>query len=121
MRKLATSLPCFLMLNFLLLSTFQLLAQENPQPIVNRAQGFAISAPLRESASLPAQTSFSFPVSKASSPASNFSVGLNFLGIGNGFPGYQVNDWHPIPSLAVGDTQVVQWAKDSYVVFDKAT
>ena len=37
------------------------------------------------------------------------SIGLNLLGVGNGFPGYTVPDAPPDVNLAVGDTQVLQW------------
>src|SRR5271166_2213703 len=48
-------------------------------------------------------------------------VGLNLLGVGNGFPGYSVPDAPTDVNLAVGDTQVLQWVNVSYAIFDKAT
>ena len=49
------------------------------------------------------------------------SIGLNLLGVGNGFPGYTVPDAPSDVNLAVGDTQVLQWVNVSYAVFDKNT
>ena len=116
-------------------------AQDNPSLTISRAEAFAVSAPLRDLAKLPAQPEYGFrmpePVREiqrspagpvvdvveqsSSSPASNFSIGLNFLGVGNGFPGYTGKDPRPDTNLGVGDTQIVQWAASSYAVFDKAT
>src|SRR5215469_9792604 len=42
-------------------------------------------------------------------PLVSATIGLNLLGVGNGFPGYTVPDAPPDVNLAVGDTQVVQW------------
>ncbi|HJS98146.1 MAG TPA: hypothetical protein VJ756_03580 [Terriglobales bacterium] len=49
------------------------------------------------------------------------TVGVNVLGVGVGFFGYQVPDAPTDVNLAVGDTQVVQWVNVSFAVFDKAT
>jgi hypothetical protein len=54
-------------------------------------------------------------------PLVSATLGLNLLGVGNGFPGYSVPDAPPDVNLAVGDTQVVQWVNVSYAVFDKTT
>lgn len=54
-------------------------------------------------------------------PLVNTTLGLNLLGVGNGFPNYTVPDAPPDVNLAVGDTQVLQWVNVSYAVFDKAT
>ncbi len=48
-------------------------------------------------------------------------LGLNLLGVGTGFPNYQVPDAPPDVNLAVGTTQVVQWVNVSYAVFNKTT
>jgi hypothetical protein len=124
-----------------LLGAFPLSAQENPKSMVTRATGFAVSAPLRDLAKLPPEPLYSSgtpePIRDIRSqpagpvvdtvqqtqltPASNYTVGLSFLGIGNGFPNYTVTSYHPIPSIAVSDTQLVQWAQESIVVFDKAS
>ena len=54
-------------------------------------------------------------------PPVSATIGLNLLGVGNGFPGYSVPDAPPDVNLAVGDTQVVQWVNVSYAVFNKST
>ena len=54
-------------------------------------------------------------------PLVNTNLGLNLLGVGNGFPAYFVPDAPPDVNLAVGDTQVLQWVNVSYAVFDKTT
>jgi hypothetical protein len=56
-----------------------------------------------------------------SGPLVNASIGLNLLGVGNGFPGYTVPDAPSDVNLAVGDTQVLQWVNVSYAIFDKTT
>ena len=58
---------------------------------------------------------------KTVGPPVNATVGLNLLGVGNGFPGYSVPDAPTDVNLAVGDTQVLQWVNVSYAVFDKST
>jgi hypothetical protein len=54
-------------------------------------------------------------------PQVGASIGLNLLGVGNGFPGYSVPDAPTDVNLSVGDTQVVQWVNVSYAVFNKTT
>ncbi len=128
-------------LGAVLLCGCPLSAQDNSTPMVNRATAFAVSAPLRELAKMPAQPTYSLVVPELARevrrqpagqvvdtveqsfviPESNFSIGLNFQGVGNGFPGYQVQDNYPMATMAVGDTQVVQWVVNSYAVFDKTT
>jgi len=54
-------------------------------------------------------------------PLVSATVGLNLLGVGNGFPGYSVPDAPSDVNLAVGDTQVLQWVNVSYAIFDKTT
>ena len=49
----------------------------------------------------------------------NYSIGTDFLGVGNGFPNYSVPDAPPDTNMAVGDTQIVQWVNVSYTVCDK--
>ena len=62
------------------------------------------------------------PVEQSSpgGPAS-INLGLNLLGVGNGFPGYSVPDAPPDTNAAVGDTQVVEWVNVSYAIFDKSS
>jgi len=55
------------------------------------------------------------------SPSAEFSVGADFLGVGNGFPNYSVPDAPPDTTMAVGDTQVVQWVNVSYTVCKKTS
>jgi hypothetical protein len=124
----------------LLLCGLTSFAQDSPRPIINPAQAFAISQPVRTMATarmqsfgnlsltpIPSSHSVSGEAvvdtveQNASTPSTSFTLGLNVFGIGNGFPNYMVTDWHPLPSLAVGDTQLVQWVKDGFAVFDKAT
>jgi hypothetical protein len=126
-----------------LLLSMPMIAQNNssPAPTVTHAVKFAVSPPLRELAKLPQPAQYGFhevnplgripmkefgkvvdPVEQSfAGPASNYSLGLNFLGVGNGFPNYSVPDAPPDTNMAVGDTQVVQWVNVSYAVFDKAT
>src|SRR5713226_6237174 len=49
------------------------------------------------------------------------TVGLNFEGLGAGFPNYVVNVAPPDTNGAVGLTQYVQWVNVSFAVFDKTT
>jgi hypothetical protein len=49
------------------------------------------------------------------------SAGLNFEGLGNGFPNFSVNSAPPDTNGTVGATQYVQWVNESFAVFDKAT
>src|SRR5215831_364706 len=57
----------------------------------------------------------------AAPTAAGPTVGLNFEGLGTGFPNYFVNLAPPDTNGAVGLTQYVQWVNVSFVVFDKAT
>ena len=54
-------------------------------------------------------------------PSSEFSLLNHWLGVGNGFPGYSVPDAPPDTTMAVGDTEVVQWVNVSYADFNKST
>src|ERR1051326_956071 len=55
-------------------------------------------------------------------PAStSASPGLNFLGLGVGFPGFTPNAAPPDPNGAVGATQFVEWVNESFAVFDKSS
>lgn len=52
------------------------------------------------------------------------NIGINILGVGNGFPNYHVPDAPPDVNAAIGDNasnQIVQWVNVSYAVFNKTT
>ena len=126
------------LLGVLLLCALPVAAQDT----VNHAAAFAISAPLRDLAKLPQAPQYGFheanPVRRIPKPFSgqgpvvdsaeqssllvpeaNYGVGANFLGVGNGFPGYSVPDAPPDTNMAVGDTQIVQWVNVSFTVCQK--
>ena len=99
--------------------THELPESGNPEPRVSLPTSFAISERVAEVSGggvLMAKLANSNGLSGL-----NYSVGLNFLGVGNGFSGYTVQDVTPMIAMAVGDTQVVQWVENSYAVFDKTT
>jgi len=126
----------------LLLCNLPVTAQDNPSPapIANRPVAFGISAPLRDLAKLPPPPQWGLhlanpvhrvpkrPAGKAVDPVeqsapgapSNFSLGVNVVGVGNGFPGYSVDVAPPDTQMAAGDTQLIQWVNLSYAVFDKS-
>ena len=112
------------------------------QDTVNHPQAFGISAPLGELAKLPQPLNYGFheanPVRRVpkhaigglvdpveqnypNGPQANYSIGADFLGVGNGFPNYTVPDAPPDTTMAVGDTQVVQWVNTSYTVCSKTS
>jgi hypothetical protein len=118
-----------------------LTAQDNSlKPTVNHAVASGISAPLRDLAKLPRAPQYGFheanPVhriakrpaasvidrveQKTAGSSANYTIGINVLGIGNGFPGYTIGFAPPDTNMAVGDTQLVQWVNVSYAVFDKS-
>jgi len=117
-----------------------LVAQEN-NTVTQHAVRFAVSPPLRDLAKLPQTPQYGFheanpvrripkrpvgpvvdTVEQSSAPDGvAYSIGLNFLGVGNGFPNYSVPDAPPDTNMAVGDTQVVQWVNVSYTVCSKTT
>ena len=118
-------------------------AQDNssPKSTIRHAVSFGVSLPLRELVKLPQSPGYGFhedesyrrgpadhfgravdPVEqRAAGSAANYSLGLNVLGIGNGFPNFSVPVAPPDTNIAVGDTQIVEWVNLSYAVFDKAT
>src|SRR6202142_2972352 len=122
----------------LLLCSLPLAAQD----AVNHPVAFGVSAPLGELAKLPHTPSYGFhqgnPVRRIpkhatggmvdpaeqnypNGPQANYSIGANFLGVGNGFPGYTVPDAPPDTNMAVGDTQVLQWVNVSYTICSKTS
>ena len=96
-----------------------------------------VSKPLREITPLKAKTNrkdfepkrpaepggqFDDPVVQSSySPLIAVTAGLNFEGVGDGLPGYNVNVAPPDTTGDVGDTQYVQWVNLSFAVFDKTS
>ena len=112
-----------------------------PQVSVNHATFSGVSVPLRELAKMPAAPHYGFheanPVhripmrpaaavrdgveQKSTNGGVNYSIGLNFMGVGNGFGGYTPPDAPPDTNIAVGDTQIVEWVNISWEVFDKKT
>ncbi len=134
-KKLSIATVC-LTLATLLLCSLPLAAQDK----VNHPVAFGISAPLGELAKIPHAPSYGFheanPVRRIPKrgvggtvdsaeqnqpygPEANYSIGANFLGVGNGFPNYSVPDAPPDTNMAVGDTQVVEWVNTSYTVCSK--
>jgi len=127
-----------------LLSTSRVLAQA---PIVRNELHHDVSRPLRELAANPptsapgpheADELKMLPLPPGFKPASEPdaalqktavaaptelapTVGLNFEGLGTGFPNYSVNVAPPDTNGAVGKTQYVQWVNLSFAAFDKAT
>jgi len=53
--------------------------------------------------------------------STTITSGLNFEGLGNGFPGVAVNVAPPDTNGAVGATQVVEWVNIEFAVFSKTT
>src|ERR1039458_3611231 len=94
-----------------------LTAQDNSlKPTVNHAVASGISAPLRDLAKLPRAPQYGFheanPVhriakrpaasvidrveQKTAGSSANYTIGINVLGIGNGFPGYNIGVAPPV-------------------------
>jgi len=124
----------------LLLCALPLVAQDN-NTYTQHAVRFAVSPALRDLAKLPQPAQYGFrqanpvrripkrPVGQvvdraeqSSAPASvNYSIIANILGVGHGFPNYSVPDAPPDTTMAVGDTQIVQWVNVSYTVCSKTS
>ena len=146
LRTTETSTTVFLFVlaaSVLLLCSLPLSAQDSasPTPTVNEAVHFAVSPPLSELAKMPRAPQYGFheasPVRRIPKPdfgvavdpvlqnrffgppAVNYTIGLDFLGVGNGFPGYTVPDAPPDTNMAVGDTQIIQWVNVSFAIFNK--
>jgi hypothetical protein len=118
-----------------------LAAQEN-NTYIQHANRFAISPPLRDLAKVqqppvyglhlaePVRRVPKHPVGGAvvdtveqstKAPSAAYTLGADFLGVGFGFPNYSVPDAPPDTTMAVGDTQVVQWVNTSYTVCQKTS
>ncbi len=139
MRKKRIIVTVCLAVGALLLCGLPLAAQD----AANHPTAFGISAPLGELAQLPQPLRYGFheanPVRRVpkrpfgkvvdeveqnragEGPEASVAVGANFLGVGNGFPGYSVPDAPPDTNMAVGDTQVLQWVNTSYTVCSKVS
>jgi len=137
MSKERTVVISCLALTLVLLGSLPLAAQDT----VNHALRFAVSAPMGEAAQLPQAPQYGFheanPVRRVpkphagegqvvdsveqstQGPQASYSIGANILGVGNGFPNYSVPDAPPDTTMAVGDTQIVQWVNVSYTVCSK--
>jgi hypothetical protein len=137
----------YLMMSVLTLAILPVAAQEksNPPMTFRHAENFAITPPLRELiANQPPKNNYGLhqanpvrtvnfhpggqlkpavdPVEQSSPGGpSSINLGLNLLGVGNGFPNYTVPDAPPDTNAAVGDTEVVEWVNVSYALFDKTT
>jgi hypothetical protein len=136
-RERSIAIVC-LAVGALVLCSLPLAAQDT----VNHAVRFAVSQPLSELANQPQAPQYGFheanPVRRTPKrsaeagvdsaeqssllvPEANYSIGANFLGVGNGFPNYSVPDAPPDTNMAVGDTQIVQWVNVSYTVCQKTS
>ena len=110
------------------------LAAQDP---AHHAVAFGISQPLGDLAKLPQPLQYGFrevnPIRlipkrsfgqvvdaveqrSLALPAANYTIGANFLGVGNGFPNFFVTVAPPDTNMAVGDTQIVQWVNLSFTV-----
>jgi len=124
----------------LCLSTVPLAAQDE-NTVISHAKAFAVSAPFSELAKMPHTPRYGFheanPVRRIPKPHAGpimdsveqifapsgtpYTIEANILGVGNGFPGYSVPDAPPDTTMAVGDTQIVQWVNVSYTVCSKTS
>src|SRR5271169_6928924 len=123
------------------LLTLPLAAQDN-NTYIQHAVRYAVSPPLRDLARLPQPPQYGFheanpvrripkrpvgPVvdtveqSLIAGSGVAYSVGADFLGVGNGFPGYSVQRAPPDTNMAVGDSEIVQWVNVSYTVCQKTS
>src|ERR1035441_7266829 len=119
----------------------QPLVAQDLKPTVNSATASGATARLGDLAKLPQPAQYGFheanpyrriakrdfgksvdPVEQSSAaPSTNYSIIANFLGVGNGFPGYTVPDAPPDTNMAVGDTQVLQWVNVSFTICSKTS
>ena len=119
----------------------QPLAAQDLKPTVNTAMASGVTPPLGELAKLPQPQQYGFheanpyrritkrnfgtavdPVEqRGSAPSSNYQIIANFLGVGNGFPGFTVSCAPPDTNMAVGDTQIIQWVNLSYTICSKTS
>jgi hypothetical protein len=87
--------------------------EAGPQQVIPLRRTHGIFTPQPQQADSALQSSAT--TSLATTP------GVNFLGLGNGFPGFTVQYIPPDTNGAVGDTQFVEWVNASFAVLDKST
>ncbi len=125
----------------LLFVSVPLTAQDDAATVtVNHAVAWGVSAPLRDLAKLPTAARYGFheanPVHRIpmrpaapvvdrveqnmAGGSGNYSIGINVLGLGNGFPGFTLHAAPPDTDMAVGDTQIIEYVNISWEVFDKS-
>ncbi len=128
-------------LGSVLLSVLSLSAQTGGTYVQHPIR-FAISAPLGELVELPQPLTYGFreenPVRYIPTPpfgpvvdtveqdsvagsGANYALGADLVGLGLGFPNFTVQETPPDTNMAVGDTQIVDWVDDSYVVCSKSS
>lgn len=98
------------------------------QPVITMHEGQAVNGPLHDKPFRLVHPQG--PVISGGDPvvqsgpvtaATTVTAGLNFEGLGNGFPGFSVNSAPPDTNGAVGATQFVEWVNESFEVFNKTT
>jgi len=92
---------------------------DSPQPRLSHASAFAAG----QISAMAAQrsVSLSLPAESNRTPSSEFNLVYHVLGLGNGFPNFNVPSPPPNPTLAVGGSEVIQAAGGFYSDFDKST
>ena len=126
-----------LALGALLLCSLPAAAAEQPQPMLNHASafgaghvtygiptiqyGFHQSNPVRRVPKPHVAPTLDPALQRTPGGSGEFSLQYHVLGVGNGFPGYSVPDAPPDTTMAVGDTEFVQWVNVSYADFNKST
>ncbi len=89
--------------------------------VLPRPYGLHLATPVRLTPKQPAKAGVD-PVVQHNKPyPAEFALNYHVLGVGNGFPGYSVPDAPPDTTLAVGDTEVVQWVNTEFADFNKST
>ncbi len=99
------------------------------QPVIEMREGMAANGPLHDkplrlthpNGAVSSQGDPAVQVAPIAASTTVAAGGLNFEGLGNGFPGFSVNSAPPDTNGAVGATQVVEWVNESFEVFSKAT
>jgi hypothetical protein len=83
--------------------------------------GFHEANPVRRIPRRPAASLVDRVEQHSSAVPVNYSIGIDVLGLGNGFPNYTIGFAPPDTNMAVGDTQIVQWVNTSYTVCSKVS